>query len=74
MIQIQDIFHYCQNKNHKKHKLHAHSRNMSRYGNNSLLVLGAHIWHSLPENIKSADSIYELRNFLKGWYGCKCIG
>ena len=43
-----------------------------RYGKNSLRVLGAHIWNSLPENIKCTDSVYELKNFLKGWYGCKC--
>ena len=30
------------------------------------------IWNSLPEKIKSTDSIYELKNFLKGWYGCRC--
>ena len=43
-----------------------------RYGKNSLRVLGAHIWNSLPENIKCTDSVYELKNFLKGWYGCNC--
>ena len=69
---MKDIFHYCQNKSHKKNNLHVHSRNMSRYGNNSLHDLGAHIWNSLSENIKATDSIYELKNFLKRWYGCKC--
>ena len=69
---IKDIFHYCQNKSHKKHNLHVHGHNTSRYGNNSLRVLGAHFWNSLPENMKCTDSFYELKNFLKGWYGCKC--
>ena len=69
---MKDIFHYCQSKSHNEHNLHVHSRNTSRYGNNSLRVLGAHIWNSLPENIKCTDSVYELKNFLKGWYGCKC--
>ena len=64
---MKDIFHYRQNKSHKKHNLHVHSCNTSKYGNNSLRVLGAHIWNSLPENIKSADSIYELKNPLKGY-------
>ena len=67
---MKDVFHYCQSKNHKKHNVHVH-------GKNSLRVLGAHIWNSLPENIKSTDPIYELKNFFKGWYGCKfylCIG
>ena len=69
---VKDIFHDCQKKSHKKHNLHVHSRNTSRYGNNNFRVLGAHIWNSLPENIKSTDSVYKLKNFLKGWYGCKC--
>ena len=69
---MNDIFHYCQNKSHKKHNLHVHSRNTSRYRNNSLRVVGAHIWNSLPENIKSTGSVYELKTFLKGWYCCKC--
>ena len=69
---IKNIFHYCQNKSHKKHNLHVHSRNTSRYGKNSLLVLGAHIWNSLPKNIKSTDSIYELKKCLNRWYSCKC--
>ena len=68
---IKDIFHYCQNKSHKKHSFHVHSRNTSRYGNNSLRVLGVHIWNYLLENIKYTDSVYELKNFLKGWYDCK---
>ena len=71
-VVMKDIFHNCQNKSHKKHNLHVHSRNTSRHRNNSLRVLGAHIWNSLPENIKYTDSIYELKNLLKGWYGCKC--
>ena len=69
---MKDIFHYCQNKSHKKHNVHVHCRNTSRYGNKSLCVLGTHIWNSFTENKKSADSIYELNKFLKGWYGCKC--
>ena len=30
------------------------------------MIAGAHIWNCLPENIKSTDSIHELKNFLKG--------
>ena len=63
---MKDIFHYCQNKSHKKHNLHVHSRNISRYGNNSLRVRGVHVRNSLPENM------YELKDVLKGWYGLKC--
>ena len=58
------IFHYCQNKSHKKHNLYVHSRNTSRYGNSGLCALGAHIWNSLAENIKFTDLVYELQNFL----------
>ena len=62
---MKDIFHYCQSKSHNEHNLHVHSRNTSRYGNNSLRILGAHIWNPLQENIKSTDSVYKLKNFLK---------
>ena len=70
-IFMKDIFHYCQNKSQKKHNLHnhnVHSRNTSRYGYNSLRVLGAHIWNRLPENIKCTDSAHKPKNPLKGWH------
>ena len=73
-IFMKDIFHYCQNKSQKKHNLHnhnVHSRNTSRYGNNSLRVLGAHIWNRLPENIKCTDSAHKPKNPLKGWHDRK---
>ena len=69
---MKDNFHYCPNKSHKKRNLHVHRCNTSRFGNNSFRVLGAHIWDSLPENIKCTDSVNELKDFLKGWYDCKC--
>ena len=68
LVFAKDIFHYCQNKSHKKHNARVHGCNTLRYGNNSLRVLSAHIWNSLPENIKSTYLLYER----KGWYGCKC--
>ena len=69
---MNDIFHHCLNIRHKKYNLHVHSRNTTKFGNNSLRALGAHTWNSLPENIKSTDSIYKLKEFLKDWNGCQC--
>ena len=40
-----------------------------KLGNNSLRVLDAHIWNSLPENIKTISSKHMFRNFVKTWYG-----
>ena len=71
-IFMKDILNYNLNRSHRKHNLQVHSRNTTRYGNNSLRILGAHIWNSLPENIKSSDSVYKLKDFIKGWYGCNC--
>ena len=34
-------------------------------------IVGAHIWNSLPVNIKCTDSVYELKNILKQWCDCK---
>ena len=69
---MKDIVYYFQNKSHRKHNFHAHSSNTSRYGNNSFQVLCAHIWNPLPEHVQFINSVYELKDFLKGWYGCKC--
>lgn len=60
---MQDIFNYYQNKKHRKHSLDVHSRNTSSYRNSSLPVLHAQTWHSLPQNIKSSDSIYKNKDF-----------
>ena len=71
---MRDIFHFSPHLTHKKYNLYVHNRKTSKYGDKSLRVLGAHIWNSLPNNIKSTTSIYKFKDFIKVWFGpqCKC--
>ena len=55
----------------KKYDLFVHNRNATKYGNNSLRVLGLHIWNSLPEEIKQLSSLNAFKNYLKSWCGQK---
>ena len=67
-----DIFCYSCNSTHKKYNLQVHKHNTSSYGNKNLHILGTYMWNSFPEDIKSTTSIYKFKEFMKGWYGCKC--
>ena len=66
------IFQYSCNSTYNKHNLQLFDRNTSRYRNKSLRILGAHIWKCFLKDIKFATSIYKFKEFIKGWYRCKC--
>ena len=69
---MKDIFHYSPNVTHKKHNLYIHTQNTTKFGNKSLRAFGANIWNTLPEYIKSTNSLLEFKNFIKTWPGPKC--
>ena len=69
---MKDIFYFSPYNTHKKYDIFVNSRNTSSYGDKSLRALGPHIWNSLPENIKSTNSIFVFKKFLKNWSGPKC--
>ena len=46
---------------------------ITRKHSSSLRVLHAQIWHLLPQNIKSSDSIFKLEDLEKGCYGYNCF-
>ena len=69
---MKDIFHYSPNVTHKKHDLYIHTQNTTKFGNKSLRAFGANIWNTLPEYIKSTNSLLEFKNFIKTWPGPKC--
>ena len=50
---MKHIFHYSPNRTYKKHNLYIHTQNTLRFGNKSLRALGANLWNTLPEHIKS---------------------
>ena len=69
---MKDIFYLFPDQTHKKYDIFVHSRNTASFGDKSLRALGPHVWNSLPENIKSTDTISVFKNFIKNWCGPKC--
>ena len=41
-------------------------------GANSLISRGAHLWNTLADDIKNANSTAMLKRNIKGWKGDKC--
>ena len=57
-----DIFHHSPNITHKKYNLYIHTQNTTKFGNKSLRAFGANIWNTLPEYIKSTNSLLEMQS------------
>ena len=62
---MKDIFYYSPYNTHRKYDIFVYSRNTSSFGDKSLRALGPHMWNSLPESIKSTDSISIFKSFIK---------
>ena len=43
-----------------------------RYGNDSLAFRGSILWNTLPDKIKSANSVSHFKNNIEDWTGSKC--
>ena len=69
---MKDIFYYSPYNTHRKYDIFVYSRKTSNFGDKSLRALRPHIWNSLPESIKSTDSISIFKSFIKNWSGPKC--
>ena len=61
-------------KNRRKNDLIIHTRNSITFESNSLRCLGAHVWKTLPENIKEITSFEKFKESINNWYepNCKC--
>ena len=48
--------------------------NQVTYGKNSLRALGPKIWNTLPDHIKSSETLIIFKKSIKTWDGenCKC--
>ena len=71
-IFMREIFYFSPYKTHRKYDIFVQNRNTSKYGDKSLRALGPHVWNSLPESIKSTNSISAFKNYIKTWFGPKC--
>ena len=62
---MKKIFYLSPHEIHKKHDLFLHSRNITKYENHFLRVLGPHIWKYLPEEIKQLFSLNAFKHYIK---------
>ena len=69
---MKDIFYFSPYSTHRKYDIFVHCRNTTSFGDKSLRALGPHIWNSLPDSIKSTNSIFRFKSFIKNWSGPKC--
>ena len=71
---IQEIFTKSNNRRSDRFQFNIKSQNYNtaKFGKNSLRVLGPILWNSLPNNIKSCQSLLEFKKRIKGWgnFGC----
>ena len=62
---MKHIFHYSPNVTHEKYNLYIHTQSTTKFGKNGLTAFGAKIWNTLPEYIKSTNSLLEFKKFIK---------
>ena len=62
---MKEIFYLSPHETHKKYDLFVHCHNTTKYGNDSLRVLGPHMWNSLPEETKQPSSLNTFKNYNK---------
>ena len=71
---MKNIFHRSVNRTSERFKFNIQSQtfNQVKFGKNSLRVLGPILWNSLPNNVKSLQSISHFKKFINKWgnYGC----
>ena len=53
-----------------KYNLEVPKLNLIKYGRKSLRVLGPSLWNSLPNDVKSLQTLTQFKSFIKTW-GCK---
>ena len=46
--------------------------NTNRYGRKSFTYNGSHLWNTLPQSIKAANSLIHFKKLIKDWIGPNC--
>ena len=66
---IKSIFNKNENRtsNRLGNNLNTNKFNSVKYGRNSLRNLGPILWNSLPNNVRSFNSIDKFKGFMKNW-------
>ena len=69
---MKEILSKTTNLRHRPLDMKFNQNNTTKYGNNSLLSLGPHIWNSLPSEIKKEAEYEKIKNCMNEWFGLKC--
>ena len=66
---MKEIFPKSTNLTHRTLDIKINQSNTTKFGTNSLRILGPHIWNSLPKDI-TEETIYEkFKDFINDWFG-----
>ena len=69
---MKEIFPKTTNLAHRPLDIIFNQSNTTKYRNNSLRILGPHIWNSLPIEIKEEAEFRKLKNYMNNWFVFKC--
>ena len=69
---MKEIFPKSTNLTHRPLDTKISQSNTTKFGINSLMILGPHIWNSLPKDIKEETNYEEFKDFINEWLGLKC--
>ena len=71
---MKEIFELNTRRDNQSSNLIVQSQSSKKYGTDTLRSLGPKIWNSLPNDIRSSNSLYSFKKLIKAWSGpqCKC--
>ena len=67
-----EIFHKTAFTTHRPLNLGVNENHTTKYRNKGLICLGAHIWNSLPNQIKEETDYAKFKEFTDDWFDMKC--
>ena len=73
-LYMKNIFYKSNSRSSERLKFNIQTQryNQAKFGKNSMRVLGPILWNSLPNSIKSSQSLIHFKKFIKTWgnHGC----
>ena len=69
---MKEIFPENKNLTHRPFDIRVNQSNTTKFGINSLMTLGPHIWNSLSKDVKEETNYEKFKDFINDWFGPKC--
>ena len=69
---MKEVFTENKNLTHRPFDIKVNQSNTPKFGINSLMILGPHIWNSLAKDIKEETNYEKFKDFVNDWFGSKC--